>query len=57
MNIDELKNTWNDDDSFEETPEISMEQRNEIHLPLEKMRKNMRMEAWWTLGILFSLFW
>ncbi|WP_299182554.1 hypothetical protein [uncultured Chryseobacterium sp.] len=56
MNIDELKNTWNDDDSFEETPEISMEQRNEIHLPLEKMRKNMRMEAWWTLGIFIFAF-
>lgn len=56
MNIDELKNTWNDDDSFEETPEISMEQRNEIHLPLEKMRKNMRMEAWWTLGVFIFAF-
>ncbi len=31
MNIDELKNTWNEDDSFEETPEISMEQKDKIH--------------------------
>ncbi|MET3537520.1 hypothetical protein [Chryseobacterium limigenitum] len=51
MNIDELKNTWNEDDSFEETPEISIEQKNKINLPLEKMRKNMRMEFLSTIGI------
>ncbi|MGH1517740.1 hypothetical protein [Chryseobacterium sp. JK1] len=45
MNIDELKNTWNEDRT-EETPEISIEQRNKINLPLEKMRKNMRKEFW-----------
>ncbi|WEK71093.1 MAG: hypothetical protein P0Y62_05925 [Candidatus Chryseobacterium colombiense] len=51
MNIDELKNTWNADDSFEEVPQISIEQKNKINLPLEKMRKNMRMEFWSTVGI------
>jgi len=56
MNIDELKNTWNQDDSFEETPEISMEQKNKINLPLEKIRSNMRMEFWSTIGIFVFAF-
>ncbi|NML56447.1 hypothetical protein [Chryseobacterium cheonjiense] len=56
MNIDELKNTWNQDDSFEETPEISMEQKNKINLPLEKIRRNMRMEFWSTVGIFVFAF-
>lgn len=50
MNIDELKNTWNEDIT-EETPEISIEQRNKINLPLERIRKNMRTEFWWVIGI------
>lgn len=56
MNIDELKNTWNQDDSFEETPEISMEQKAKINLPLEKIRSNMRMEFWSTIGIFVFAF-
>lgn len=56
MNIDELKNTWNQDDSFEETPEISIEQKNKINLPLEKIRGNMRMEFWSTVGIFVFAF-
>ncbi|WP_415327746.1 hypothetical protein [Chryseobacterium sp. MMS23-Vi53] len=56
MNIDDLKNTWNTDDSFEETPEISTEQRKRMHLPLEKIRKNMRMEFWSTVGIFVFAF-
>ncbi|MCS3532177.1 hypothetical protein [Chryseobacterium sp. JUb7] len=55
MNIDELKNAWNDDVS-QETPEISMEHKNKINLPLEKMRKNMRMEFWSTVGIFVFAF-
>lgn len=51
MNIDELKNAWNEDVS-DETPEISIEHTNKINLPLEKIRKNMRMEFWSTVGIL-----
>jgi len=51
MNIDELKNTWSEDVS-DETPEISIEHTNKINLPLEKIRKNMRMEFWSTVGIL-----
>lgn len=59
MNIDELKNTWNEDVS-DETPEISTEHKNKINLPLEKIRKNMRMEFWSTVGILlfgFAVVW
>jgi len=59
MNIDDLKNAWNDDVS-DETPEISIEHKNKINLPLEKIRKNMRMEFWSTVGILifgFALVW
>lgn len=55
MNIDELKNVWNEEVS-EETPEISIEQRNKINLPLEKMRKNMRMEFWSIIGIFIFSF-
>lgn len=55
MNIDELKNTWNDDVSSE-TPEISIDHKNKINLPLEKMRKNMRMEFWSTIGIFIFAF-
>lgn len=56
MNIDELKNTWNGDDSFEEVPEISIEQAKKINLPLEKMRKNMRKEFWYTLVVFIFSF-
>ncbi|UKB81409.1 hypothetical protein [Chryseobacterium sp. MEBOG07] len=55
MNIDELKNTWNED-IVEETPEISTEQRNKLNLPLEKIRKNMRVEFWWVIGIFVFAF-
>ncbi|KMQ64722.1 hypothetical protein ACM46_10810 [Chryseobacterium angstadtii] len=55
MNIDELKNVWNEDVS-EETPEISIEQRNKISLPLEKVRRNMRMEFWYIIGIFIFAF-
>lgn len=55
MNIDELKNTWNED-IVEETPEISIEQRNKLHLPLEKIRKNMRVEFWSIIGIFIFAF-
>ncbi|MBW8523614.1 hypothetical protein K0U91_12620 [Chryseobacterium chendengshani] len=59
MNIDDLKNTWNNDVS-DETPKISIEQKNKINLPLEKIRKNMRMEFWSTVAILlfgFAVVW
>jgi len=59
MDIDDLKNTWNDDVS-DGTPEISIEHKNKINLPLEKIRRNMRMEFCSTVGILifgFAVVW
>lgn len=56
MNIDDLKNAWNEDNSLD-TPEINTEQKKKIHLPLEKMRKNMRMEFWSTFALfIFGFF-
>ena len=48
MELDQLKNIW-DKEEVTETPEISTEKQKEIHLPLEKIRKNMRMEFWMNL--------
>ncbi|WP_226064623.1 hypothetical protein [Kaistella polysaccharea] len=53
MEIDQLKNIW-DKDEVSETPEIAMEKQKEIHLPLERIRKNMRFEFWST-AVLFLL--
>ncbi|MDN5627819.1 MAG: hypothetical protein L0G16_07630, partial [Weeksellaceae bacterium] len=49
--LDNLKTLWNKED-VSETPEISTERQKEIHLPLEKIRKNMRHEFWSTLILL-----
>lgn len=46
MNIDELKNAWNEDDHFEETPTITMEQKNKMNHPLKKMQQNMVRHFW-----------
>lgn len=51
MNIDELKNIW-DNDEGENTPEVSLEQRKSLNLPLEKIRRNMRWEFWSTIILL-----
>ena len=51
MDLDNLKTLWNKED-VSETPEISTERQKEIHLPLEKIRKNMRHEFWSTLILL-----
>lgn len=45
MELEQLKNIW-DKEEVTETPEISTEKQKEIHIPLEKIRKNMRMEFW-----------
>ncbi|MGA9212793.1 hypothetical protein [Kaistella sp.] len=53
MELDQLKNIWDKED-VSETPKISLEKQKEIHLPLEKIRKNMRQEFWWTV-VMFLL--
>ncbi|WP_312075998.1 hypothetical protein [Chryseobacterium sp.] len=55
MNIDELKNIWNEE-NIENIPEISTEQRKTLYLPLEKMRKSMRGEFWSTVGVFVFAF-
>lgn len=60
MELENLKEIWSNE-KVSATPEISIEKQKEIHLPLEKIRKNMRMEFWSTviifiLIILFLIF-
>lgn len=45
MDLENLKNIWSDE-KIVEIPEISFEKQKEIHHPLEKIRKNMRLEFW-----------
>ncbi|MCG2792656.1 MAG: hypothetical protein L6262_03795 [Weeksellaceae bacterium] len=59
MDLDHLKSIWNKED-VSKTPEISPERQKEIHLPLEKIRKNMSHEFWSTavlLPIILILIW
>ena len=53
MELDHIKNIW-DSEQISDTPKISIEKQKEIHLPLEKIRKNMRFEFWST-AIMFLL--
>lgn len=53
MELDQLKNIW-DKEEIAETPEISTEKQKQIHLPLERIRNNMRMEFWYTV-VMFLL--
>ena len=39
MELDHLKEMWSNE-NVAETPEISTESQKEIHLPLERIRKN-----------------
>ena len=59
MDLDQLKNAWQSDKEVD-APEISLESNKEIHLPLEKMKKNMQMEFYSSVAsfpiLLISLF-
>lgn len=48
MELDNIKDLWNKEE-VSETPEISTEQQSEIHNPLQKIRRNMRVEFWCTV--------
>lgn len=52
MELDDLKQLYKKEE-INETPAISLEKQKEIHLPLEKIRKNMRMEFWSTAMAVF----
>lgn len=55
MDIDHLKSVW-ETETPQNIPKISLEKQSEIHLPLEKIRKNMRMEFYITVvGFLFII--
>lgn len=51
MELDNLKSLWNKED-VSETPEISPEKQRQMHHPLERIRRNMRMEFWPTIILL-----
>lgn len=53
MDLENLKNTWKEEEIS--APEISLETQNEIHNPLQKIRKNMRMEFWTTVIMLVPM--
>lgn len=56
MNFDQLQQQWQNEEVS--TPEISLEHQNKINNPLDKIRKNMKMEFWLTLiSIVLILFW
>ncbi|MFN8364173.1 MAG: hypothetical protein U0T78_02405 [Cloacibacterium normanense] len=42
MNFDKLQEQWQKEEVS--TPEISLEHQNKINNPLQKIRKNMKME-------------
>ena len=55
MDLDNVKAMWSAEQVVE-TPEISLEKQKKIHLPLEKIRKNMRMEFYSTIFFLAFAF-
>ena len=48
MELDKLKDLWNKED-IQDVPEVSLQEQKEIHSPLDKIRKNMRIEFWYTI--------
>ncbi len=50
MELDNLKNIWNEE-KIAETPEISLENKQKISSPLEKVRKTILWEFWSMLPI------
>ena len=50
MELDNIKDLWKKEE-ISETPDISTEQQKEIHLPLEKIRQNMKIEFWSTIAV------
>lgn len=45
MDLDNVKELWNNEQPGN-LPVISLEKQKELHSPLEKIRRNMRMEFW-----------
>lgn len=53
MNFDQLQEQWQNEQVS--TPEISLEVQKKFTHPLEKIRKNMRMEFWSTVIIIVPM--
>ena len=53
MNFDKLQEQWQKEEVS--TPEISLEHQNKINNPLQKIRKNMKMEIWLNIFSLILL--
>lgn len=47
MNFDKLQEQWQKEEVS--TPEISLEHQHKINNPLDKIRKNMKMEFWYSV--------
>lgn len=54
MNFDELQKQWQNEDIS--APEISLENQHKINNPLEKIRKNMKMEFWYNFISFIAIF-
>ena len=54
MNFDELQKKWQNEEVS--APEISLEHQNKINNPLQKIRKNMKMEFWMSIMTIVPLF-
>ena len=53
MNFDKLQQQWQKEEVS--TPEISLEHQHKINNPLQKIRKNMKMEIWLNIFSLILL--
>ena len=53
MNFDKLQEQWQKEEVS--TPEISLEHQHKINNPLQKIRKNMKMEIWLNIFSLILL--
>ena len=55
MDLENIKNNWKEEEVL--APEISLEKQNEIRNPLEKIKKNIKVELWSTLPIFPLTLW
>ncbi|OPB87336.1 hypothetical protein [Elizabethkingia ursingii] len=51
MDLDNFKKIWKKEE-INTTPEVSLERQKRIHMPLDKIRKNMRIEFWYTIPMM-----
>ena len=54
MNFDELQKKWQNEEVS--APEVSLEHQGKLNNPLDKIRKNMKMEFWMSIMTIVPLF-